>query len=626
MKFFCKIGPVFFLLICNYSFSQKTNISELELQLQKEKGVEKISLLNKLSWEYRRSNPTKAFDYAETAVELSKKMGVTSGLAYGYKNLGFANWIKADYSKSELYYSKSKKLFEKIGNETETGNLSNLFGLLYWNKGEYQEAIFSYEEAILLFGEIGDREGKAKAQGNLGIIYYEIGNYEKSLEEYLKTTIYYQDVNDSYGLSNMYNNIGLIYSQQGNYKTAMRYYKLSLSIDLKVGDKHGQASSYTNIGVCYYYLGDLDSALYHHNLSLEASLKMEDKKGISYALLNIGDIEFERKNFASAEENFIAALEYKKETGEVLGEAIAWINLGRLRLEQHQYQEALKCFTNGLQHAENIGSIKYIADSYFWQSKAYEGLKNYEASLISYQSYSTYNDSLVSQETNSQLFNLQVDFETRKKEQEIKVWKKQSELESIQKRMITAISILLVIVAFLIISRQRLNRIKEKKLAASEQEKATLKQLALEKELEYNQTMLMSYTQKLIEKNRDFEKLREQMEQTDTNESPVDTERIVKINKLITSRIITDDDWEEFKRLYIKVYPSFFVRMMEHFPGITQAELRLAALIKLKLTGKEIASMIGISIDSVKKARQRLRKKMEIETDANLEEYVQDLS
>src|SRR5690606_10182290 len=217
------------------------------------------------------------------------------------------------------------------------------------------------------------------------------------------------------------------------------------------------------IGVCYYYYGDLYNDLYYHNLSLQTSLKIKDKKGISYALLNIGDIEFERKNFVSAEENFIAALEYKKETGEVLGEAIAWINLGRLRLEQHQYQEALKCFTNGLQHAENTGSIKYIADSYFWQSKAYEGLKNYEASLISYQSYSAYNDSLVSQETNSQLFNLQVDFETRKKEQEIKVWKKQSELESTQKRMITAISILLVIVAFLIISRQRLNRIKEKK-------------------------------------------------------------------------------------------------------------------------------------------------------------------
>jgi DNA-binding CsgD family transcriptional regulator len=65
--------------------------------------------------------------------------------------------------------------------------------------------------------------------------------------------------------------------------------------------------------------------------------------------------------------------------------------------------------------------------------------------------------------------------------------------------------------------------------------------------------------------------------------------------------------------------------LTKNFPGITPAEQRTAALTRLQLSPRQIASMLGISVDSVHKSRQRLRKRFNLGTEANLEEVVTGL-
>jgi len=58
---------------------------------------------------------------------------------------------------------------------------------------------------------------------------------------------------------------------------------------------------------------------------------------------------------------------------------------------------------------------------------------------------------------------------------------------------------------------------------------------------------------------------------------------------------------------------------------LTPNELRLSALIKLNLTIKEIAAIMGISPDSIKTARYRLRKKLNMQTGENLTKFMMDI-
>lgn len=77
--------------------------------------------------------------------------------------------------------------------------------------------------------------------------------------------------------------------------------------------------------------------------------------------------------------------------------------------------------------------------------------------------------------------------------------------------------------------------------------------------------------------------------------------------------------------MFDKVYPGFLQRLREMAPDITLAEQRMAALIRLKLDNHQIATMLGISADSVGKSRHRLCSRLAIAENAELEEVLQRL-
>ena len=104
----------------------------------------------------------------------------------------------------------------------------------------------------------------------------------------------------------------------------------------------------------------------------------------------------------------------------------------------------------------------------------------------------------------------------------------------------------------------------------------------------------------------------------ETNASTVQQETIAVLSNLT---ILTEQDWDQFKELFEKMYPMFFQRLKTSAPDITVAEQRMAALTRLQLTTRQMASMQGISPDSVHKTRQRLRQRMGVSNDTNLEEF-----
>ena len=92
--------------------------------------------------------------------------------------------------------------------------------------------------------------------------------------------------------------------------------------------------------------------------------------------------------------------------------------------------------------------------------------------------------------------------------------------------------------------------------------------------------------------------------------------------QLYNQRILTDADWSSFKNYFEKAYPGYLIRLRNAHNSITEAEERMFLFIKLNLTNKESAAMLGISTESVKKSRQRLRKRLALEEAVELDDYV----
>ncbi|KAB7727282.1 hypothetical protein F5984_21885 [Rudanella paleaurantiibacter] len=87
---------------------------------------------------------------------------------------------------------------------------------------------------------------------------------------------------------------------------------------------------------------------------------------------------------------------------------------------------------------------------------------------------------------------------------------------------------------------------------------------------------------------------------------------------LANASLLTPDDWEEFRKRFERVHPQFFMQLRSQFNDLTPAEERLLALSKLNLHSRQMSHMLGISTDSIRKTRYRLRKKFGIAGDAKL--------
>jgi hypothetical protein len=128
---------------------------------------------------------------------------------------------------------------------------------------------------------------------------------------------------------------------------------------------------------------------------------------------------------------------------------------------------------------------------------------------------------------------------------------------------------------------------------------------------------LQLFTENIIEKTSLIEKL-----ETQVRDKVRTSEHQEIIATLSSQTILTEADWEKFKTLYETIYPGFFSKLKTTIPDITIAEQRMAALIRLHLTTRQLASLLGISPNSVNKTRQRLRQRFNLPADINVDEFI----
>ena len=618
----------FFTLYLALTFTVSGRSSVLNLQehpVTSRRDTAHVNALNKASWSNRRSNTSLALAYGKQAAELSNQIRYWPGMAYAYKNLGTVYYIKGDYAQARSYYDKALQQFREQNNRMETGNIHNSYGLLYWELGDYDKAVLHYDQANKIFARIGDREGQGIVLSNLGIIYYEVGQFDKALGNYSKALTISEQLSDEMTCANIHPNIGLVYKELENFEKALLHLNASLKIEEKNGNISGKAKSFTNIGVCYFEMGNMDSSLVYHQRAMPLYKKLGELKGVSQSLINIGSIYSKRNDFTAAGTYFEQALRMKRELKEKQGEAIVLIHLGGIRLKEDRLREAVGCLDLAYELSSRLKSLKYQAVSAFLLAQVYEKLHDESKAMRFYKIYVASNDSLMREKANHKLTNIQVSFETRDKQKKIAELEKKGLANSRKKLLAVTGGIVVMLVALFWFLRQRKKHAEEKlvineKLARETSRQRTLsrEKEALASELDEHRSSLLAYTRTLMERNEQLGMLQEKLNKTKvTGENE---ERIGELNALSRSRIVTDDDWEEFKVRYNKVFPGFMFRMKEKHPAITPAELRLAALIRLKLSSREIAAVLGISADSVKKARQRLRKKLHLETEIGLEE------
>lgn len=263
-------------------------------------------------------------------------------------------------------------------------------------------------------------------------------------------------------------------------------------------------------------------------------------------------------------------------------------------------------------------------------AKSAELLRNYTWKLNNKELMAYYKDYLINANNQIKLLQMEAQLKTA---QELSELNGELADQRYRSRLIFAGGLLILIVNILIFRNLRLlKRAKRYQSAANEKlqyekEVELLKKEKLANLLEYKQRQLTTSTLSAERLNSQMNRMIETLE--GVKKSLKDHSSIKSIDRLIRELKSADsdqDNWTQFYKHFESVHPNFFNRLLEINDGLTQNDLRHCAYVQMSLSNKEVAQMYNVDPNSVKMARYRLKKKLHLDQEASLQDFIFQLT
>jgi tetratricopeptide (TPR) repeat protein len=184
--------------------------------------------------------------------------------------------------------------------------------------------------------------------------------------------------------------------------------------------------------------------------------------------------------------------------------------------------------------------------------------------------------------------------------------------------------IVLVLMVVVFVIKQKNNQLNVKLLdesAKNEEQKLTKIQFEMESKARELTILAMAADQKTVLWQSIQQKLKDKM-----NEIACVSEKDMKdVLKIIDQNTESNDEWGTFKVHFESVHPQFFTTLSQLMPSLTPLELRQCAYIKINLSPKQVGNLLNITPDSVKKARMRIKKKLNLSPEDSLTKFIANI-
>jgi tetratricopeptide (TPR) repeat protein len=446
--------------------------------------------------------------------------------------------------------------------------------------------------------------------------YGETMYYCKAIEVATMYCLNAVEIFDRKGITNdahKYQFLGELFYATRDYDKSIYYIHRSIENekDSSQEARTNTMSRWNTIALCWQKMGNYDSAFHYYDIAMQIAnaVNSEVWKGIISG--NKGQVYLLQKKYDIAKPLLEFDYNTSKTHGQIASAANALKSIASINLQLGKKDSALLQVKEAMRMLQQQPLNSYSLQSlYYVTADVYRAFGNSDSFYHYSQLYSHLHDSIERAVANSRLEISRLRLDNQSNVSEIRELRKEKDAEARERNFVIAAIVLVAIVGLIILNRQRLKSRYQRQLAFQQK-------IAAEKEVAAAREQLNMFTQNIIEKT----KLIEQLEQ-ETESKPLSDEQQKIANELSNQTILTEEDWEKFKKLFEKIYPGFFLKLKEMVPDITPAEQRMAAFSRLHLNTKQMASMLGISPDSVYKIKQRLRKRLQVTDDVTVETYL----
>lgn len=491
-------------------------------------------------------------------------------------------------------------------------------------------------EALKISEENGDEFSEGIILQFLGEILFQQGIYAESGERFLAAAEIFKTLGYGIQLVENYNLQGRVLYKTKNASISLEMHQLAYELAIDFGDVMGQAISLGWIGSMHEKSGDYSKALHCQwkAFGLFRSQGMEDMS--SQIMENLGSIYEDREYFDSAFFYFEAAYRLNLQTGDSLKLISNINNLGDIYRKQGYLWPALSYSRTALQISRRFNDIYQESSALRDISKIYNEIGDFKKAFFYLDTSRMVYQEIFSLESARQLALMAQLSQVKLKDQQISELKYRQALDNRMKFLLILLVLMVLGLSMVYYSRQKIksnsaqelllhekkNLYQQQKLLETEVHHIQLKEQKMADELELNSKSLVAQTLHLIDKNRTLEEIRRRLQQTLEDDPKDQKKKIRNLIKMIDFNFVQDTDWDGFRKNFEKVHESFFQTLNEFSHHLTPADLRLASLMRLNMNAKDMASILGISQESLRISRYRLRKKLNLPKGESLQRFI----
>jgi len=483
-------------------------------------------------------------------------------------------------------------------------------------------AIPIYKALVVKAEEIPNYYLVADYHISMGVIYNSLKEYNKAFESQLYCLeALKKDPDGKYFQQSWWLHIiAEKYYQFQDYEKAIELSKIASTLSFKyTPDGVWFQKANTNLlAMAYLKNKNYDSATIWLQKTLQIAHTLKDTAWMGIATGNLATIQYLKGNYQQAIDKYLQGLKWCRNNN--IWDNIAsfcnfladcYLKTGKIHLVEPLLTESQKANRKDFNNTAflfNHSKLFDVAKSYYQKTGNLPLVVQYSDSLSKYEKlYYNYFDL-------NKKIKAEAEFSIQQTNLQNQLLITEGRLQR-QALFVVAIAFLLaLLVAILYFKRINLQR----KLVE-------LNKSRVEQQLVFAKKDLKQFTNSLIEKNKLIEHFTLEIGNLKNQVESSHHQQLATLQQLKTSTILTSEDWLKFKELFEKIHPQFFSTLKSQYPHLTQAEVRFLAFIKLEISPKEMASLLGVGDEAIRTLRFRLKKKLSITQTKDIEQIIDKL-
>ncbi|MCZ6593656.1 MAG: tetratricopeptide repeat protein [Bacteroidetes bacterium] len=492
--------------------------------------------------------------------------------------------------------NKAISIFNELLNESKQSSDSltsakalNGLGLAYGAKSDYAKSLEFHYDALNYLSTSSSTITLSYVNNNIGNLYLKFNLYDDALDYFLEAERYI-NLNQDEDIYNFYNllllNISILKGRQDKNEESLRYIieaerNLQNTTGLSPKKRVSRLAITANEKArAYFKLGRIDSALILVEKNIQTVADANSPFALGKGLFYLGDI-------------------YKA---------------------KGEYAKALFYATKADIVANSIDDLATKREIYFLVSSLYEETNNTKKALIYLKKGTKIDDEIYDVKNTWALYKLKRDIRTKEEAQQAALLEKEKKFNKKLRTLYLLLAIFSIVFAFFYFKYLR-GRYQKKREQFEQLQQITEIELQKTKEvLEINKKELTSAALQIIENGETVQHFKKELDNFKQNIDKVHHKKLERLAISITNN--SRKNWEEFRSRFEQVNTDFFKNLKIEHTSLSSSELKLCSFLKLNFNSKDIANLMGISPDSVKVSRYRLRKKLELERSDNLANYI----